>query len=259
MPNIFFRLFLINSPVVRGDNLRFREAGVKEVISRVLLPFLNAFRFFAGQCTLLKKEQNIDFKYDPHAPKSTNVMDRWILAKCQSLIQLLHDEMTAYRLYAVVPKLLDLVDELTNWYIKFNRRRLKGESGVEDTLAALNSLFETLLTLCRTLVSLLCLLPGCCTRSLNFYDCRLRSRLSLPRTFTNPYGLTFLPISLASRWAKMSAQSISCPSPARDKSTSTRSWSVKCTAWRPLSPLAEPSEISTPCRLRYASPLMQGG
>lgn len=146
------RLFLINSPVVRGDNLRFREAGVREVISRVLAPWLNSFRFFLGQCILLEKETGIKYRYDHDAPKSANVMDRWILARCQSLIQLVHSEMEVYRLYTVVPRLLDLIDELTNWYIRFNRRRLKGESGSEDTLAALNSFFETLLTLCRTLV-----------------------------------------------------------------------------------------------------------
>lgn len=59
----------------------------------------------------------------------------------------------AYRLYTVVPQMLDLVDELTNWYIRFNRRRLKGENGPEDAVVALNTLFETLFTLCRTMVS----------------------------------------------------------------------------------------------------------
>lgn len=146
------RLFLINSPVVRGDNLRFREAGVREVIQRVLAPWLNSFRFFLIQCKLLEKETGIKYRYDHDAPKSTNVMDRWILARCQSLIQLVHSEMEVYRLYTVVPRLLDLIDELTNWYIRFNRRRLKGESGPEDTVAALHSFYETLLTLCRTLV-----------------------------------------------------------------------------------------------------------
>ncbi|CAD6973155.1 unnamed protein product [Tilletia controversa] len=43
-----------------------------------------------------------------------------------------------------------MVDELTNWYIRFDRRRLKGEGGQEDWLTALNCLFETLFTLCRT-------------------------------------------------------------------------------------------------------------
>lgn len=147
------RMFLVNSPIVRGDNLRFREAGVKEVVSRVLLPWLNSFRFFLGQVALLKKTTGVDFKYNCHASLS-NVMDRWILARCQSLIHLVREEMAAYRLYTIIPRLLDLVDELTNWYIRFNRKRLKGEDGTEDTLAALNTLFETLFTLCRTMVSL---------------------------------------------------------------------------------------------------------
>ncbi|KAF7376281.1 hypothetical protein MSAN_00043500 [Mycena sanguinolenta] len=147
------RMFLVNSPIVRGDNLRFREEGVREVISRVLLPWLNSFRFFLGQAALFKKTTGIDFQYNPQALVPNNVMDRWVLARCQSLIKLVREEMAAYRLYTIIPRLLDLVDELTNWYIRFNRKRLKGEEGKEDTLVALNTLFEALFTLCRTMSS----------------------------------------------------------------------------------------------------------
>jgi isoleucyl-tRNA synthetase len=145
-------MFLVNSPIVRGDNLRFREEGVREVISRVLLPWLNSFRFFLGQAALFKKSTGTDFQYNAHAPVPNNVMDRWVLARCQSLIKLVREEMAAYRLYTIIPRLLQLVDELTNWYIRFNRKRLKGEDGKEDTRVALNTLFEALFTLCRTMV-----------------------------------------------------------------------------------------------------------
>lgn len=145
-------MYLVNSPIVRGDNLRFREEGVKDVISRVLLPWLNSFRFFLGHVAILKKATGIDFKYDPHVPLPNNVMDRWVLARCQSLILLVRQEMAAYRLYTIIPRLLDLIDELTNWYIRFNRKRFKGEDGQQDTISALNTLFETLLTLCLTMV-----------------------------------------------------------------------------------------------------------
>lgn len=47
--------------------------------------------------------------------------------------------------------MLGLIDDTTNWYIRFNRKRLKGENGVEDTKHALNTLFEVLYTLCRGL------------------------------------------------------------------------------------------------------------
>ncbi|KAJ7045675.1 tRNA synthetases class I-domain-containing protein [Mycena alexandri] len=147
------RMFLVNSPIVRGDNLRFREEGVREVISRVLLPWLNSFRFFLGHAALYKKATGKEFQYNAHAPVPNNVMDRWVLARCQSLIKLVREEMAAYRLYTIIPRLLELVDELTNWYIRFNRKRLKGEESAEDTFSALNTLFEALFTLCRTMSS----------------------------------------------------------------------------------------------------------
>lgn len=144
------RLYLINSPVLKAETLKFKEEGVKEVVSKVLLPWWNSFKFLDGQIALFKKTSNVDFKYDP-AIESDNVMDRWILASMQSLVQYIHDEMKVYKLYAVVPRLLNFIDELTNWYIRFNRRRLKGENGVDDCLKALNSLFEALFTFVRAM------------------------------------------------------------------------------------------------------------
>lgn len=144
------RLYLINSPVLKAETLKFKEEGVKEVVSKVLLPWWNSFKFLEGQVALLKKSENYDFVYDPTV-KSENVMDRWILASLQSLIKFIHEEMDEYRLYTVVPKLLNLIDQLTNWYIRLNRRRLKGENGLEDAKKALNTLTETLFTLVRAM------------------------------------------------------------------------------------------------------------
>lgn len=52
-------------------------------------------------------------------------MDRWILSSVQSLIAWFKKEMKAYRLYTVVPVLVKFIDQLTNWYVRLNRRRLK--------------------------------------------------------------------------------------------------------------------------------------
>ncbi|KAJ2832727.1 isoleucine--tRNA ligase [Coemansia erecta] len=142
------RLYLINSPVVRAETLKFKEEGVKEIVSRVLLPWYNAFIFFETQVAVLKKENGIDFTFNPEE-KSDNIMDRWMLASVQSLIQFVREEMSAYRLYTVVPRLLDMIEQLTNWYVRFNRKRLKGDNGVEDATHALNTLYEVLLTMCR--------------------------------------------------------------------------------------------------------------
>lgn len=144
------RLYLINSPVLKAETLKFKEEGVKEVVSKVLLPWWNSFKFLEGSIALLKKSSGADFKYNP-ASTSDNVMDRWILASLQSLVQHIHQEMGVYKLYSVVPRLLHFIDELTNWYIRFNRRRLKGENGAEDSLKALNTLFEALFTFVRAM------------------------------------------------------------------------------------------------------------
>ncbi|KAF9583789.1 isoleucine--tRNA ligase [Lunasporangiospora selenospora] len=145
------RLYLINSPVVRAETLKFKEEGVKEVVTKVFLPWYNAYKFFVNQTVLLKKEFSHDFLYNPTLKKSDNVMDRWMLASCQSLIKFVRNEMENYRLYTVVPRLLRLIDELTNWYVRFNRRRLKGENGLEDGVFAMNTLFEVLYTLVRAM------------------------------------------------------------------------------------------------------------
>ena len=159
------RLYLIDSPVVRGEPLRFSEMGVKQIVSGVLLPLWNSYNFFAQQAALLKKNTNKDFVFDPDLQKTNeNVMDRWILAATQSLLQYVNAEMEAYRLYTVVPRLLKMVDDTTNWYIRFNRNRLKGQAPSAatktttaaddeqtDTLHALNTLYEVLYTLVRAL------------------------------------------------------------------------------------------------------------
>lgn len=145
------RLYLINSPVVRAEPLKFKEEGVKEVVAKVIIPWWNSYNFFEMQVGLLKKTEDIDFMYNPANHLSNNVMDKWILSSCQSLISFVKKEMSEYRLYTVVPRLLKLIEDMTNWYIRFNRRRLKGEYGKDDTLIALNVLFDVLYTLCRTM------------------------------------------------------------------------------------------------------------
>lgn len=91
------RLYLINSPVVRAEPFRFKESGVKEVVTKVLLPLWNSYNFFEGQVQLLKKLEGIDFVFKPEAGGSKNVMDRWILAACQSFISYMNQEMAGMK------------------------------------------------------------------------------------------------------------------------------------------------------------------
>lgn len=139
------RLYLINSPVVRADTLKFREQGVRDVLRDVFLPFYNAFRFLIQNIALFCQQTNQPLRFDPQQIKSSsNIMDQWILSFSQSLLYFVKQEMKAYRLYTVVPRLVKFVDNLTNWYVRMNRKRLKGEGGDADTKAALETLFLVL-------------------------------------------------------------------------------------------------------------------
>ncbi|KAJ3601900.1 hypothetical protein NHX12_029661, partial [Muraenolepis orangiensis] len=149
------RLYLINSPVVRAENLRFKEEGVRDVLKDVFLPWYNAYRFLVQNVQRLHKEEDVAFLYNENTVKqSGNIMDKWIQSFTQSLIQFFKAEMEAYRLYTVVPRLVKFVDMLTNWYVRTNRRRLKGESGTEDCVWALETLFSVLFSMCRLMAPL---------------------------------------------------------------------------------------------------------
>jgi len=145
------RLYLINSPVVRAEPLRFQEAGVHDVVKTVCLPWFHAYRFLVENVLRYEAEQkgNNKFSVDLNTPvRTTNVMDLWILSAFQSLLTFVHQEMAAYRLYTVVPKLLLFIDQLTNWYVRMNRQRLKGKFGVMESEASLTTLTHVLINLC---------------------------------------------------------------------------------------------------------------
>lgn len=53
--------------------------------------------------------------------------------------------MNEYKLYNVVPQLIKFLGQLTNWYVRLNRQRLKGEIDEENMVFSLNILFDVLL------------------------------------------------------------------------------------------------------------------
>jgi len=142
------RMYLINSPVVRAESLKFQEAGVLGVVKEVFLPLYNAFRFFLQNVERWEGRGN---KFVPDIEKvrgTKNPTDIWISAATQGLIKFVHEEMKAYRLYTVMPALVTFVTQLTNWYVRLNRDRLKGLEGEDADAEAetgLQVLYDVLL------------------------------------------------------------------------------------------------------------------
>lgn len=146
------RLYLINSPVVRAENLRFKEDGVRDILKDVLLPMFNAYRFLVQNVLRHEKENGVKMEFSDDVEVQTdNMMDQWMLSMTQSLILFVRKEMEAYHLYTVVPRLLKFVEILCNWYVRVNRRRLKGEGGAADCEMALSTLFHVVFTMVKVM------------------------------------------------------------------------------------------------------------
>ena len=145
------RLYLINSPVVRAEPLRFKEDGVFAVLKEVFLPWYNAYRFLVQNILRIESETRQPFSPTVTDSDLANPLDRWIMASSRSLISFITKEMSEYRLYTVVPRLLEFVEQLTNMYVRYNRSRLKGKGDMHDSRIALNTLFNVLLSLCKTM------------------------------------------------------------------------------------------------------------
>ena len=149
------RAYLINSPVLRAEPLRFSEAGVKEVIRTVMIPLWNAYSFF----TTYADADGIGISDLDDAPpiEDRPELDRWILSVLQSLIADVNRQMEGYYLYSVIGPTLAFIGDLTNWYIRRSRRRFwrSRTEGDADKLAAFATLYEVLVTFSKVLAPIL--------------------------------------------------------------------------------------------------------
>jgi isoleucyl-tRNA synthetase len=137
------RLYMIDSPVVKAQELRFSEKGVHDIVRRIMLRWWNSYSFFVSYA-------NVDgFAPKGDYQKTPNILDRWVLSRLNSLIESTNREMEAYRLYNVVPGLLSFIEDLTNTYIRFNRGHFWQNGMPEDKRLAYETLYHVLMSLSR--------------------------------------------------------------------------------------------------------------
>lgn len=109
------RLYILSSPGVAADNLLFAEKGVDEWMKKVIMRLENTH-------ALLSLYD--DGSKDAHAD-STNVLDRWIIARTHELVREATIGLDAYALNEASRPLLQYVDDLSTWYVRRSRERLK--------------------------------------------------------------------------------------------------------------------------------------
>ena len=132
------RLYLINSGLVKGEEQRFTDTGVKDMVRKALLPWQNSFKFFQTYAEVDGWSPVTHFK------TSDNIVDQWLISNLQTLKKNIAHEMQEYHLYNVVPALFTFIEDLTNWYIRLNRARFWGDGLTEDKCAAYSTLYTAL-------------------------------------------------------------------------------------------------------------------
>jgi isoleucyl-tRNA synthetase len=138
------RLYMINSPVVKAESLRFSEEGVKHALRHLLIPLWNSYSFFVTYA-------NID-KWKPGSSKlgeSENLLDRWIESSLANLCQEVTAAMDNYDLQRAVRPFVAFIEDLTNWYIRRSRRRFWKSEDDSDKQQAYATLYHVLIELCK--------------------------------------------------------------------------------------------------------------
>jgi isoleucyl-tRNA synthetase len=137
------RLYLLGSPVVKGESLKFTKSGVHNMMKDIIIPYKNTVVFFKEYLNLYMKETNSSPIFDLGlAPgKLTNPINVWIIQQYGLLRKEYYNSMHGYDLKTSVGVLNKLVNVLNNGYIKLGRNLLKGKDGNILWSEALSTLY----------------------------------------------------------------------------------------------------------------------
>jgi isoleucyl-tRNA synthetase len=136
------RWFLVSSPVLRGGDMPVTEAGIRDAVRQVLLPLWNVWYFFSLYA-------NADGYSARRRTDSTDLLDRYVLAKTGELVATVERQLDAYDLSGACATVRAYLDALTNWYVRRSRDRFW--SGDRD---AFDTLFTVLSTLAQVVAPL---------------------------------------------------------------------------------------------------------
>ncbi|MFT2816087.1 isoleucine--tRNA ligase [Leifsonia sp. A12D58] len=141
------RWFLMSSPVLRGGNLVVTEEGIREGVRQVMLPLWSTWYFFSLYANA-SGENGYEATW---RTDSTDVLDRYLLAKTRDLIEELTLDLDNLDSTLAAGKLRDFADVLTNWYVRRSRDRFWAGVAADGTGS---EAFDTLYTVLETVTRL---------------------------------------------------------------------------------------------------------
>jgi len=120
------RFYMLSSPIVRAEDLNFSEKGVDEVVKKLILRLKNVESFF----NMYRLKEIPSTK-----PEVVHILDKWILSRLEEVKESVTNALDKYELDRAVRPFNDFVDDLSTWYLRRSRDRIKnGDTKALDTL-----------------------------------------------------------------------------------------------------------------------------
>jgi isoleucyl-tRNA synthetase len=146
------RFFLMSSPVVSGEDVRFSYDAVNEVKRNVFMTLWNTYAFLATYADSAGWKPSQAYKGGKLAePESDNLLDRWLLSRLNETVAEMTKQLDGYHIARATRPLRDLVDDLSNWYVRRSRRRVWKTDDVADRDRCLVTLHYALARICQLL------------------------------------------------------------------------------------------------------------
>ena len=140
-----FRLYMLGSPVMNGEDIRISETDYRVWVKNFMLILLNSYKYFATYANLNK------FSIDNYQNlKSSNILDKWIYSRLWSTHQNVQNALESLNTTIAVNELNGFVNELSTWYIRRSRDRVSGYEDEKDKIAFLHTLYNILLSFSHT-------------------------------------------------------------------------------------------------------------
>ncbi len=145
------RLFLMNSNVVKADDLKYSDEGVRDVLKGILIPFWNSYSFYITYANIDGVAQPENAKVDGQdsdgkafVDSLNNPLDLWIISITEKLVQEVTAALDDYDLAKAIPPMVEYIDLLNNWYIRRSRRRFWKSENDSDKIQAYTTLYRAL-------------------------------------------------------------------------------------------------------------------
>ncbi len=138
------RLYLLDSPVTHSEPLKFQEEGIQQK-ARFVVQLMNCYQLLESEIKLFLLNENKNNKVDKFTlVESTQIYDQWILGKLKEVIDKSMKYYSEFKLYLVVPLLVEFEELFSKWYINLSKTNMKGFNGKDVQKQSLSTLWKLL-------------------------------------------------------------------------------------------------------------------